>query len=138
MDEGRSAAIAGLPNVLRELFNSDEDVREWILIGRLPADIAEIAAVACVNKGGETHPVSLGSPPEYMRLGELLQKRFFPNAPKLEKGGFHAAILGIGPMPDWVLHRQLASQIVEEVRKWGYEVPLAEIERITEAANDTL
>lgn len=115
------------------LFDNDEDVQEWILIGKLPPDISELAADALEKKDDQPkqHPISLGSPEEFMHIARLIQERFWPDAPPLQKGGFMNMLLG-GPAPSWVIIQQVASQIVTKVRESGFEVEACEMEKLAE------
>ena len=122
-----------LAEEMRLLFDADEDVQEWILIGKLPADIAELAADALEKKDGpsQQRPISLGSPEEYMHVASLIQMKFWPDAPTLERGGFMKMMMG-GPAPNWFIVQQVASQIVAKVRESGFEVEPCEIEKLVE------
>jgi len=113
------------------LFDEDEDVKEWILIGKLPPDIAEISALALEKKDGQPkeHPISLGSPEPFMHIAGLIQRRFWPDAPGLAKGGFMSMLAG-GPAPSWVIIMQVAAQICESVRASGFEVEECDMEKI--------
>lgn len=115
------------------LFDNDEDVQEWILIGKLPPDISELAADALEKKDGQPkeHPISLGSPEEFMHIAGLIQRRFWPDAPPLQKGGFMNMLMG-GPAPAWVIIQQVASQVVTKVRESGFEVEACELEKLGE------
>lgn len=112
------------------LFDEDEDVKEWILIGKLPPDIAEIAALSLEKKENpEQRPISLGSPEPFMHIAGLIQRRFWPNAPGLAKGGFMSMLMG-GPAPSWVIIMQVAAQIVDKVRESGFEVEECDMEKM--------
>lgn len=112
------------------LFDTDEQVQEWILIGKLPPDIAELSAAAVEKKDKPTtRPFSLGSDEPYMYIAGLIQRRWWPNAPQLERGGFMGMLCG-GPTPNWVIVMQVAAQIVDKVREAGYEVEDSEVEKL--------
>jgi hypothetical protein len=77
-----------LQEEMETLFDADEQVKEWMLLGKLPKDLATIAAAALSKKDAPPRQISLGSPEEYMHVGRLVQEKFFPEAPPLERGGF--------------------------------------------------
>jgi hypothetical protein len=120
------------------LFDEDEDVKEWILLGRLPPDIAEFAADALEKKDGNprTREISLGSPEPFMHIAGLIQRKFFPDAPPLERGGFMNMMMG-GPAPQWMVIMQVAAQIVDKVRDSGFEVEPCEMENLADQIRDS-
>ena len=114
---------------IQDTFDADEDTKEMVLIGQLPTTIAAIAAEAMENKDGQskTYRISLGSTEPYMHIARLIQERFFPSAPQLEAGGFSKMLAG-GPMPAWVVIRQVAMQITDKAREHGHYIPESEVE----------
>lgn len=123
-----------LTEKMEELFSTDEDIQEWKLLGKLPQEIADIAACAMQPPEGEfSMPIqTLGAHGEEItHVAQVIQREFFPDAPPLERGGFMKAAFGGGPAPDWLLWGQISGQIVREMTKRGYEVeindPLADL-----------
>lgn len=110
-----------LSEKIQTLFDSDEDVKEWTLIGKLPFDIVDITVEAMTAKKETKMALPGSAPNEYQRLAELIQREFFPNAPPLERGGFMKAMAG-GPVPAWMVRAQVADQIIEVSRSRGNEV----------------
>ena len=120
--------MSDLIEKIQKLFSKDEDIQEWILLGKLPQEIAEIVAIAVQPKDDDaTTSLKLpGSAPEEINyVSFVIQKEFWPNAPHLQRGGFMNALSG-GPMPDWLICSQVAGQIVAEMEKRGYEVEVNE------------
>ena len=103
------------------LFDEDEEIKEWILIGKLPPDIAEISALSLEKKSERPIDASTGSSEPFMYIATLIQRKFWPNAPDLARGGFMKMLAG-GPAPSWVITMQVAAQIVDKVRESGFEV----------------
>lgn len=114
-----------LSEKMEELFSTDENIQEWKLLGKLPQDIADIAACALQPKDTEKTMAlqNIGShPDEITHVAQLIQQEFFPDSPPLERGGFMRALAGKGPAPNWLLWGQISGQIVREMRRRGYEV----------------
>jgi hypothetical protein len=104
------------------LFDEDESIKEWIIIGKLPPDIAELAAEALDGEHEKNMPISLLSAPDpYKYVAGVIQRKFWPNAPGLQKGGFMSMLAG-GPAPNWVLIGQISDQIVNRAKAHGYEI----------------
>jgi hypothetical protein len=128
--------MASLLEEITSLFDADEDVKEMILLGKLPTDIAQIATDSLSKKEqSESMPISFGSPEPYMHIASLLQKRFWPNAPDLKRGGFMGMLSG-GPAPNWVVVMQVAAQIVKRARDLGYDVPECDMERMAKELDE--
>lgn len=111
-----------LTEEMESLFQSDEQVKEWMILGKLPKDLSAIAAAALSKKDAPPRKISLGSPEEYMHIGRLIQEKFFPESPPLERGGFMKMLNGAGRPPAWFVALQVASQILDEARANGYEI----------------
>ncbi len=116
-------AVTNLTEKMTDLFENDEDIQEWILVGKLPQDITDIAVVAMQPPEGERRSLAmLGMwPEEYEHVATVIQREFFPDAPPLESGGFMKAFAG-GPCPDWLIRGQVADQLAAESIKRGNEV----------------
>lgn len=119
---------------MEELFSADEDIQEWKLLGKLPQEIADIAACAMQPPEGE-NPMQIQTLGAYgdeiTHVAQVIQREFFPDAPPLERGGFMKALSG-GPAPDWLLWGQISGQIAREMGRRGIEVevndPLADLQ----------
>lgn len=107
------------------LLDNNEDVKEAILLGKLPSDIAEIAAKAMDGNQG-SQPLHFKTPESYRMVSGLIQSKFFPNAPDLERGGFMKAMMGSGPAPAWLIIMQVAGQMVSVAKDEGYEIEITE------------
>lgn len=103
------------------LLDNNEDVKEAILLGKLPSDISEIAAKAMDGSQGR-QPLHLKTSDQFRMVASLIQSKFFPNAPDLERGGFMKAIMGTGPAPAWLIIMQIAGQMVSVAKDEGYEI----------------
>lgn len=106
---------------MTELFEGDEDITEWIILGKLPMDIADIAAVAMQKEEGTPMSAPGTWQDEYAHVATIIQREFFPDAPPLERGGFMKAFAG-GPMPDWLIQGQVTDKLAVESIKRGNEV----------------
>ena len=114
-----------------EILFDDAEVKEMIALGKLPPDIAQIAADALEKKSDTpaSRPISLGSTEPYMYIASLIQKKFWPKAPELKRGGFMSMLAGTGPPPAWVIIMQVAAQITDKARECGIEVPESDGEK---------
>jgi len=117
-----------LKKEMEKLFEADEDVKEMILLGKLPPDIAEISAEALEKNDSESRGFAVGRSKPFMHIAQLIQQKFWPNAPELKRGGFMRMLSG-GPAPAWVIIFQVAAQITDKAREYGYDIPESEGEK---------